>query len=106
MSGSGAAPTSLSVQRRNTALTPPKPKLVGDGIVHGHRPGPVHERFNPAAGRIGRIQIKRRRRYLIPERQDREDGAEPAGGAEQIPVADFVDAGIASEHGYGLIWFR
>ena len=77
-------------------------------LVRGgfRRRSPVHERANPAAGRIGRIQIKRRRRYLIPERLDREDGAEPAGGAEQIPVADFVDAGTASEQGYGLIWFR
>ena len=86
-----------------------------NGHVHGDRfllvlgrggvPAPL-PCSRSAAGRIGRIQIKRRRRYLIPERQDREDGAEPAGGAEQIPVADFVDAGTASEHGYGLIWFR
>ncbi|RWA95352.1 hypothetical protein [Mesorhizobium sp.] len=56
---------------------PDASEAIGEGIVHVHRPAPAHEEVDPAVGRIGRIQNKHRRRYLILGRQDLEDGAEP-----------------------------
>ena len=57
---------------------------VADRVIHRHGPGLVCDEIDAVTGRIGGTQIESRRCHLVPERQDGEDRADPAGGSEQV----------------------
>src|SRR4051794_7907546 len=59
-------------------------EAITDRVIHLQWSGLVCDEVDPVAGWIRSAQIESRRCHLIPERQDREDRAKPAGSAEQV----------------------
>ena len=80
----GAAAADQAARKMTEALVPPNPKLL-DSATLIRRSCAVFATRSITLSRLGCVQVQRRRRDAVADRQDREHRLDRAGRAQQMP---------------------